>query len=79
MRSFNDFIGQLYTVPVEGAWPNRSRSRVAGLPVTPPDGKQLGYNRIFREFRTWKRYRGGMADDVWLYDFATKKTGTTDR
>src|SRR5581483_10578251 len=31
-------------------------------------------NRIFREFRTWKRYRGGMADDIWLYDFATKKT-----
>jgi tricorn protease len=38
------------------------------------DGKQLAFNRIFREFRTWKRYRGGMADDVWLYDFGTKKT-----
>ena len=39
-----------------------------------PDGKKLAYNRIFREFRTWKRYRGGMADDIWIYDFATKKT-----
>src|SRR5438445_103729 len=39
-----------------------------------PDGKQLVYNRIFREFRTWKRYRGGMCDDVWLYDFESKKT-----
>ena len=39
-----------------------------------PDGKKLAYNRIFREFRTWKRYRGGMADDVWIYDFDTKKT-----
>ena len=38
-----------------------------------PDGGKLAYNRIFREFRTWKRYRGGMADDVWIYDFATKK------
>ncbi len=38
-----------------------------------PDGTKLAYNRIFREFRTWKRYRGGMADDVWIYDFATKK------
>ena len=39
-----------------------------------PDKKQLAYNRIFREFRTWKRYRGGMADDIWIYDFATKTT-----
>ncbi|RPJ01575.1 MAG: protease, partial [Candidatus Aminicenantes bacterium] len=33
---------------------------------------KLAYNRIFREFRTWKRYRGGMADDIWIYDFASK-------
>src|SRR5262249_49732575 len=39
-----------------------------------PDDKKLVYNRVFREFRTWKRYRGGMADDLWLYDFETKKT-----
>ncbi|MGB9005181.1 MAG: PDZ domain-containing protein, partial [Candidatus Aminicenantales bacterium] len=39
-----------------------------------PDDSKLAYNRVFREFRTWKRYRGGMADDVWVYDFATKKT-----
>ena len=38
------------------------------------DGAQLAYNRVFREFRTWKRYRGGMADDVWLYDFKSKTT-----
>src|SRR5260370_26456535 len=35
----------------------------------------MAFNRIFREFRTWKHYRGGMADDVWLYDF---KTGATE-
>jgi Uncharacterized protein related to the periplasmic component of the Tol biopolymer transport system len=39
-----------------------------------PDDKKLVYNRVFREFRTWKRYRGGMADDLWVYDFDTKKT-----
>jgi len=33
----------------------------------------LAWNRVFREFRTWKYYRGGMADDIWIYDFATKK------
>src|SRR5208283_2536889 len=39
-----------------------------------PDKKQLVYNRIFREFRTWKRYRGGQADDLWIYDFEKKTT-----
>jgi len=38
-----------------------------------PDDKKLAYNRVFREFRTWKRYRGGMADDIWVYDFETKQ------
>ena len=33
----------------------------------------MAYNRIFREFRTWKRYRGGMADDIWIFDFKTNK------
>ena len=28
------------------------------------DGTTMVYNRVFREFRTWKRYRGGMAQDA---------------
>ena len=50
------------------------RCRAAALPAIRPTVSKLVYNRVFREFRTWKRYRGGMCDDVWLYDFATKKT-----
>ena len=34
-----------------------------------PDGKQVAYNRRSREFRTWKRYQGGTAQDIWLYSF----------
>src|SRR5256886_10098535 len=39
-----------------------------------PDDSKLAYNRVFREFRTWKHYRGGMADDGWIYDFQTSAT-----
>ncbi|MFO0937629.1 MAG: S41 family peptidase [Gemmataceae bacterium] len=74
MRSFNDFIGQLYLAPVAGGLPEQLPLPRGGFASYSPDGKQLVYNRVFREFRTWKRYRGGMADDLWLYDFATKKT-----
>ncbi|MDZ7636488.1 MAG: hypothetical protein U5L72_19515 [Bacteroidales bacterium] len=38
-----------------------------------PDGKKLALNRVFRQFRTWKYYQGGMADDVWIYDFNTQE------
>ncbi len=74
MHSFNDFLGQLYTVPVEGGLAEPLPLPRGGFASYSPDGKKLAYNRVFREFRTWKRYRGGMADDVWIYDFATKKT-----
>ncbi len=74
MRSFNDFIGQLYTVTLDGALPEELPLPRGGFCSYSPDGKKLAYNQVFREFRTWKRYRGGMADDVWIYDFQTKKT-----
>jgi tricorn protease len=38
-----------------------------------PDGKQIAYNKIGREGRTWKRYRGGMAQDIYIYDFETQQ------
>jgi tricorn protease len=43
----------------------------AGRGAYAPDGQHIVYNRIAREDRTWKRYRGGMAQDLWLYDFST--------
>jgi tricorn protease len=73
MREWNDFNGQLYLVPAEGGMPDELPLPRGGFCSFSPDGNRLAYNRIFREFRTWKRYRGGMADDVWIYDFATKK------
>ena len=71
---WNDFNGQLYLVPKEGGKPEQLPLPRGGFCSFSPDGSKLAFNRIFREFRTWKRYRGGMADDVWIYDFAAKTT-----
>ncbi|MBN2416395.1 PD40 domain-containing protein [bacterium] len=38
-----------------------------------PDGSKIAYNRVSRENRTWKRYKGGTAQEVYLYDLATDK------
>jgi tricorn protease len=70
----NDFIGQLFSVSVKGGMHAQLPLPRGGFCSFSPDGKKLAYNRVFREFRTWKRYRGGMADDIWIYDFDTKKT-----
>ena len=73
MREWDDFLGQLYLVPPGGGTAVELPLPRGGFCSFSPDDKKLAYNRIFREFRTWKRYRGGMADDVWIFDFETKK------
>ncbi|HTU34439.1 MAG TPA: PDZ domain-containing protein, partial [Candidatus Acidoferrum sp.] len=42
-----------------------------GLTSFSPDGTTIAYNRIFRNFRTWKRYTGGMAQKISLYNLKT--------
>ncbi len=32
------------------------------------DGSKIAYNRVAREHRTWKRYKGGLAQDIYVYD-----------
>jgi tricorn protease len=71
---WNDFRGQLFLAPVSGGPLEEVPLPRGGFGTFSPDGTQLVYNRVFREFRTWKRYRGGQADDVWLHDFKTKTT-----
>jgi tricorn protease len=74
MRSFNSFHGRLYAVSAAGGAFEELPLPRSGFCALSPDGKHLAFNRVFREFRTWKRYRGGMADDIWVYDFQSKET-----
>jgi len=73
-ESFNDFKGKLYLVSNKGGLSEELPLPVGGFCSYSPDKSQLAYNKVFREFRTWKYYKGGMADDIWIYDFKTKKT-----
>lgn len=71
---FNDFKGQLYTINKNGGMEVQLPLPRGGWNSFSSDGKKMAYNRVFREFRTWKRYRGGQADDIWIYDFDSKQT-----
>ena len=71
-RIGSGFGGKLYTVAKEGGLSEVIPLPEGGFCSFSPDGKRLAYNRVMREFRTWKYYRGGMADDVWIYDTGKK-------
>ncbi|WP_029903065.1 S41 family peptidase [Prevotella sp. 10(H)] len=71
-RISGGFSGKLYLVNNEGGLSNVIPLPEGGFCSYSPDGKKLAYNRVMREFRTWKYYKGGMADDIWIYDPAAK-------
>jgi len=70
--TFNTWFGRLYGVSIDGGLPERLPLDKGGLTSFSADGTKIAYNRIFRNFRTWKRYTGGMAQDIGIYDFTNR-------
>jgi tricorn protease len=66
--SYNGWTKRLYTVSVDGGLPEALALDQGGLASFSPDGTKIAYNRVFRNFRTWKRYTGGLAQDIYIYD-----------
>jgi hypothetical protein len=63
--------GQLYTVSKDGGPATPLPMPRAGAGDFSADGKKLVYSPLWRDFRTWKRYQGGWAQDLYIYDLAT--------
>jgi tricorn protease len=63
----------LYTVPLDGGLPAMLPMPVSGAGDYSPGGTQVVYSPLTRDFRTWKRYQGGWAQDLYIYDLATAK------
>ncbi len=72
MAAFTNRVGQLYKVSAQGGLPGVLPIPYGEFGAVSPDGKQLAYTTLASEFRTWKRYRGGMAPDIWLFDLEKK-------
>ncbi|MBB1308996.1 PD40 domain-containing protein [Pseudoalteromonas sp. SR41-8] len=74
-------VGRPYMVPADGGLEQPLAIPETGGGMLSPDGKQYVYTPIDREFRTWKRTRGGRAQDIWIYDLEHNKSTqlTTDR
>ncbi len=74
-------MGQYYLVPAAGGDETPMVIPEGGGGMLSPDGTKVVYTPIDREFRTWKRYRGGRAQDVWVYDLEANRSEqlTTNR
>lgn len=59
---------QLFKVSAEGGLPDRFPVPYSGFGAVSPDGTYLAYTPHSTDTRTWKRYRGGMATDIWLFN-----------
>ena len=62
---------QLFTVSVDGGLPQALPMPISGAGDISPDGSEVLYSPLFRDFRTWKRYEGGWAQDLHLFDLET--------
>jgi tricorn protease len=67
---------QLFTVPASGGLPTRLPVPYGTNGAISADGTWLAYTPHSTDNRTWKRYRGGMATDIWLFNL---KTGESRR
>ncbi len=59
---------KLYTVPMNGGAATALPMPVSGAGSYSPDGKKIAYSPLWRDFRSEKRYQGGWANDLYIFD-----------
>jgi tricorn protease len=71
-RSLRDAGGgvetKVYTVPRTGGLPRALPMPNSGAADFSPDGSKVVYSPLFRDFRHWKRYQGGWAQNLFIFD-----------
>jgi len=61
---------KLYTVPLDGGAATALPMPVSGAGHFSPDGRRIVYSPLWRDFRSEKRYQGGWANDLFIFDLA---------
>ena len=62
---------RLFLVSTEGGLPTPLPMPESGAGDLSPDGTRVVYSPLFRDFRTWKRYEGGWAQELFVFDRET--------
>src|SRR5579872_1313481 len=61
---------KLFTIPVEGGFPDEIPLPIAEEGSYSPDGSHLAYVPLFQWQAAWKRYRGGQTKKIWIADLS---------
>ena len=62
---------RLFLADAEGGLPVPLAMPESGAGDLSPDGTRVVYSPLFRDFRTWKRYEGGWAQELYIFDRET--------
>ncbi len=65
---FGDRNGKYFIVSLDGGLEKPLPIVNGGFATLSPDAKKICFTPVDREFRTWKRYKGGRATELWVYD-----------
>ncbi len=66
--TFGERNGKYFLVSMDGGLETPLSPVNGGFAAFSPDGSKIVFAPVDREFRTWKRYKGGRASDLWIYD-----------
>ena len=67
-------FNQFYLVGVDGGLPEKLSVPYGEFGAFSPDGARFVYMPMSQDFRNWKRYRGGWAPDLLVFDLKTFAT-----
>ena len=72
-------VTQLFTMDVNGSFPEKMPLPWGWEAAYSPDGARLAYVPMRRAFTFWKRYRGGDTTPIWLASIADSKVEKVPR
>ncbi|TKG89611.1 peptidase S41 [Puteibacter caeruleilacunae] len=67
-------FNQFYVIDAKGGIAKQLPMPYAEYGSFSPDGKSVAFTQLSRHSRSWKRYRGGMAPDIWTLNLTNNKS-----
>jgi len=73
MREFPHYGYKVYKIAKDGGFPESFGLYKAAHITLEPKGSRIAFTEVGLEFRTWKRYQGGWAEDIYVGDLKKLK------